>query len=215
MPYRIVPLVNGEYYHIYNRGVAKLPIFSQARNYSHFINTFLYYQFSDVPVRFSQFDPKIHSRLSQNRHVELICYCLMPNHFHFLVRQTQDNGITIFMSKLSNSYTRYYNIQYLRIGPLFQGEFKAVRVESQEQLIHLSRYIHINPITNYLVKNLSAYRWSSYREYIGLTSSNYFVKEAILNNFPSKEEYRRFTLDQVEYAKQLELIKHKALDFEE
>lgn len=91
----------------------------------------------------------------------------MPNHFHLLLQQIRDGGITEFISKLTNSYTRYFNIRNKRIGPLFQGEFKAVHVETDEQLIHLSRYIHLNPIVSYITKKLESYQWFSYLEYLG------------------------------------------------
>ena len=98
--------------------------------------------------------------------VDIGAYCLMPNHFHILLQQLQDNGISTFVRKLLNSYTRYFNTKNERIGPLFQGQFKAVRVESDEQLLHLTRYIHLNPLVGYVVKDLRNFEWSSYLDYI-------------------------------------------------
>ena len=135
----------------------------------------------------------------------------MPNHFHLLIKQLKDRGITEFLSKLSNSYTKFYNTKYKRIGPLFQGQFKAVLIESDEQLIHVSRYIHLNPIASYLTKDLNSYEWSSYREYTsnipGLCN-----KEEIMGFFNSPQKYEQFCLDQISYAQDLERIKHQLID---
>ena len=136
----------------------------------------------------------------------------MPNHFHFLIKQLKDGGITEFVSKLSNSYTKYYNTKYNRVGPLLQGEFKAVLIESDDQLIHVSRYIHLNPIASFLVKDLKNYRWSSYPEFTGEIKDGFCAKEEILSFFKSPKDYEKFVLDQVDYAQKLELIKHQLLE---
>ena len=129
MPGRITPLVNDEFYHIYNRGSEKRTIFQQPRDYKRFQQTFYYYQFPGPKLRFSNFAKEELFKTSfNNGMVEVICYCLMPNHFHFLIKQLKDNGISIFMSQLSNSYTKYFNTKYKRVGPLLQGAFKAVLV---------------------------------------------------------------------------------------
>ena len=142
MPGRITPLVSGEYYHIYNRGSEKRDIYTQPRDYTRFQKTFYYYQFSDPKPKFSQFKKSnLFKPLLNEKLVEIICYCLMPNHFHFLIKQLKEKGISIFLSQLSNSYTKYFNVKYGRIGPLLQGAFKAVRIETDEQFIHVSRYI--------------------------------------------------------------------------
>ncbi len=133
----------------------------------------------------------------------------MPNHFHFLLKQLKEGGITEFLSKLCNSYTKYFNTKYKRVGPLLQGEFKAVLVESDEQLLHLSRYIHLNPLVSYIVKNLDLYEWSSYEEYINSKSKGVCVKENVLSFFKSPASYKQFVLDQAEYGEKLELIKHQ------
>lgn len=135
----------------------------------------------------------------------------MPNHFHFLVRQIQDKGISIFMSQLTNSYTKYFNTKYKRVGPLFQGAFKAVRVVTDEQLVHLSRYIHLNPIVSLLTKSLMNYPWSSFFEYSGEASGFCSTKE-VLSFFPSKDAYKKFLEDQTEYGITLETIKHQIID---
>lgn len=135
----------------------------------------------------------------------------MPNHFHLLVKQTEENGISKFMAKFTNSYTKYFNTRYQRIGPLVQGVFKAVHVETDEQFIHLSRYIHLNPITGFLVKpdELQAYPWSSYPNY--LENPNDDQKE-IMNFFKSSNKYKEFVLAQIDHAKKLKEIEYLTID---
>lgn len=214
MPSRIIPFVNGEYYHILNRGVAQMQIFRDTTYYKHFLKTALYYQIEGPKPRFSLFAPTSNLLKNNQKIVDIVSYCLMPNHFHFLLSQKRDGGITEFFSKLSNSYTKYFNIRDKRIGPIFQGEFKAIHLETSEQLLHLSRYIHLNPLVNYLIKDLEIYRWSSYPEYIGNNNDNICSKEIVIFQFKSPEDYKKFVLDQEDYGKQLEFIKHQLIDIE-
>lgn len=216
MPYRITPLVNDQIYHVFNRGVAKLPIFTDKRDYNRFLETIYYYQFQGPKPQFSQLNRFKDFKFDKNKKiVEVFCYCLMPNHYHFLIKQIEDNGISEFISKLSNSYTKYFNTKYDRVGPLLQGQFKAVRIEYDEQLIHVSRYIHLNPIASFLVKDLKEYQWSSYPSYIGLQVDKICTSEFILSMFKTKQKYEQFVLDQVEYAQSLERIKYLLIDGED
>lgn len=213
MPSRIIPFVNDHFYHIYNRGNEKRPIFENQRDYQRFLKTLTYYQIKGPKPRFSKFPSLIVTKLDENiKLVEILAYCLMPNHFHLLLRQVRDKGVTEFLSNLSNSYTKYYNTKYNRVGHLFQGEFKAVIIESDEQLLHVSRYIHLNPVVSGIVKNLEQYKWSSYPEYINKNNQGFCVKEEILGHFKNPQDYQQFILDQVAYAQELESIKHQLID---
>lgn len=137
----------------------------------------------------------------------------MPNHFHLLLKQIEERGITTFVSKVTNSYTKYFNTKHKRIGPLMQGTFKAVRIEDDGQLIHVSRYIHLNPLIDYVVKNLRQYDFSSYPEFIGLRSG--FCKtHYVLDHFPSPQDYEKFVLDQEDYGRTLKDIERALLDVE-
>lgn len=175
----------------------------------------IYYSIEGPKPRFSVFTPTTTLLDTNKKIVDIICYCLMPNHFHFLLRQKRKGGITEFTSKLSNSYTKYINTKNNRVGHLLQGNFKAVHVGTNEQLLHLSRYIHLNSLVSYLVKDLDSYKWSSYSEYISLIDNAICDKKIILDQFKSKEEYRQFILDYENYGKQLEKIKHQLIDFED
>ncbi len=212
MPSRIFPFVNNQFYHIYNRGVEKRTIFENRSDRNRFIASMIYYQHEGPKPKFSNSTKRKALKNLGDKIVEISCYCLMPNHFHFLLKQSKDNGITEFISKLINSYTKYFNTRHDRIGPLFQGEFKAVLVESDEQLLHLSRYIHLNPLVAYLVKDLSLYEWSSYNEYMK-DQAGICSKEDILKFFgESPAKYLQFISDQEDYALQLAFIKHQILE---
>ena len=187
MPGRSTPLVNNEYYHIFNRGSDKRDVFLKPRDFSRFIQTLYYYQFSGPKPKFSMLskDTRLAFKGSEeSKLVEILCYCLMPNHCHFLVRQVKEDGIAKFVSQLFNSYTKYFNTKYQRVGALFQGVFKAVRIETDEQLVHVSRYIHLNPAVSQLDDNLINYPWSSLAEY--LEDERLCSTKEILEFFPSK-----------------------------
>lgn len=143
----------------------------------------------------------------------------MPNHFHFLLKQLTDNGISKFIGQFCNSYTRYFNTKHSRIGHVFQGVFKSVHVESQEQLIHLSRYIHLNPCVSSIVKKelLFDYPWSSYPNYLKGKSkgkSDIFEIDPVLSSFKSPQDYQQFVLNHADYARELELVKHLVIDMD-
>lgn len=140
-------LATGYYYHLYNRGVEKRDIFLGRRDYLRFLETLGYYRKTPLPMKLSDFRRgviKLKEIDNQTELVRILCYCLMPNHFHLLVQQMIDGGISQFLRKVSDSYTRYFNTKYERIGSLFQGSFKARLIETDEYLLHLSKYIHRN-----------------------------------------------------------------------
>lgn len=116
------------------------------------------------------------------------------------------------MRKFVNSYTKYYNIKFKRVGPLLQGQFKAIRIETDEQLVHVSRYIHLNPLSSFLVEDLDDYEWSSYREYINNSKFGICRKEDVLNLFKVPEDFKKFVLDRADYAQSLEIIKHQLIN---
>lgn len=127
--------------------------------------------------------------------VSILSYCLMSNHFHFLLKQETDLPITAFMLRLSTSYAKYFNIKYKEVGSLFQGRFKAKLVETDEYLLHLSRYIHRNPISTPGVE-LTYFPWSSYSAYIEGGKNDFVDPNYILGYFAHKDpqrDYRQFT----------------------
>lgn len=214
MAYQQTIFANGQIYHIVNRGVEKRTIFTDKRDYVRFIETIGYYIANNPPSRFSfRNRPLLVQHHASSPLVEVLCFCLMPNHFHLLVKQVEDKGITQFLSKLSNSYTKFFNTKRKRIGPLLQGSFKAVRIENDEQLIHVSRYIHLNPLIDYLVKDLKSYPYSSYPEYLNL-AQGFCKKDYILHHFPKISDYERFVLDQEDYGRTIKQMERQLLDLE-
>lgn len=213
MPYRITPLVNEQIYHIFNRGVEKRNVFTDTKEYTRFLEVIRYYQQIHPQIKFSQANREERENLSEGKLIEVVAYCLMPNHFHLLLKQLNDNGISTFIRRLINSYTRYFNTKNERIGPLFQGPFKAVGIESDEQLFHVTRYIHLNPLAGHLVKDLRSFKWSSYLEYLGLGNNRLCEKEKI-EQLISLKDYGYFVQSQSDYSRQIENIKHLMLDSE-
>ena len=223
MPYRTTIFVDDHVYHLVNRGVARSPIFKDVKDYQRALELMGFYKYAKPGLRFSHYNRLplrgrsdfLESLKKDNKPlVEILAFCLMPNHTHFLLRQRQDKGVPTFMKNLGDSYARYFNTKYDRIGGLFQAMFRAVMIESDEQLLHVSRYIHLNPASSCLIKpvDLPKFPWSSLGEYLGnrpafLTNSN-----PILGLLAGKEAYRQFVFDQADYQKELEKIKHLVLE---
>lgn len=136
----------------------------------------------------------------------------MPTHYHLLIKQNQHKGISFFMSQLQNSFTRFYNIKSLRTGPILLEKFKSKPIISEEQLKHISRYIHLNPFSGGLIKNISEiknYPYSSFPEYLKLSENNFCDSTVVLSFFGgNKKEYKDFVLNNAEYQKTLEYCKY-------
>lgn len=169
------------YYHIYNRGVAKQKIFLDEADYKKFLGYLkLYLTPFDLQGLSLKMSP---SRMLKNYtdEVKLISYCLMPNHFHLLVWQNNIDSINHFMRSLGTKFSMYFNRRYRRVGPVFQSTYKAVEVESEEQLIYLSKYIHRNPreiLPTGII--LEGYKYSSYLNYLSIINQNWIKSEDIL-----------------------------------
>lgn len=217
MPGRTTPLVTNEVYHVFNRGINRQPTFTNKREYQRAAESIRFYRFSPA-LSLSKFlrleNEKQHDALQLlEKHeplVRIFCYCLMPNHFHLLVKQAVDKGIAKFLSNLQNSYTRYFNTKHERDGALFLDQFKAVRIETDDQLLHVSRYIHLNPYTGYVVgsfTNLEKYSWSSLQDYFK-NHGTFVETDFILGFFRDRNDYRQFVFDQADYQRSLKEIEH-------
>lgn len=219
---RKVVFRNGEIYHVFNRGIDRRSIFTNKREFERAKQLIKFYRHKELPIRYSQVlqQPEVlrkklfESVYKSERLIDILSYCLMPNHFHFLVKQTKDNGVSKFASNFTNSYTKYFNTKSQRTGPIFEGVFKAVYVETDQQLIHLSRYIHLNPVSSSIIAEdmLNNYPWSSYSEYLSLSDDGIAEKELILGFFKSAGDYQNFVENQMGYAKELDSIKHLVLE---
>lgn len=214
MPCRKAILATGEFYHVLNRSLNRAPVFSNKRDIYNFLLCAKYYLSSSPPVKFSLY------RKNANKYqinltdpiVKVLAYCLMPNHFHFILFQNHDNGIRTYIQKLSNSYVHYINLKAERKGALFESTFKAIRIESEEQLIHLSRYIHLNPVTACLVERPQDYEYSSFSAYMGSESLIPLEPSLILSQFSNLDKYKNFVLARVDYQRRLDEIKHILLE---
>lgn len=222
MPYRTVPFISNQVYHVFNRSIACLPIFIEKSDYRRVLSLINYYRFSKPSLRFSHYKRLSAKQkmefeksfmVNESSMLEILAYCIMPNHFHFLLKPKVDNAVSDFMRNLQNSYSKYFNTKRKRTGSLFQFMFKAVRMETDQQLLHVSRYIHLNPVTSYLIeiKDLENYEWSSFKDYVFNTGS-FINKEMVLGSFKSSQEYEKFVFDQAEYQRELGRIKHLALE---
>lgn len=206
MGYRKEVIATGEIYHIFNRGVEKRPIVTNGYDCRRWVETIGYYQFAGVPSQFSL--KNLASADGLPKQIRILAYCLMPNHFHLLVEQLVDGGISTFMQRAMLSYSRYYNLRHDRVGPLMQGPYRIKRITTTELLAHVSRYFHLNPVVANIVREPEAYRWSSMNEYLGLSPSTICEPNLILNQFSSVEKYKTFVHDQIDYARSLDEVKH-------
>lgn len=171
---RSIVIAPSEYYHLYNRGVNKQSIFSEERDMTRFLFLILYLQSSKridnlgrkATDFFKTLSCDIETKeVAKNRNVELSGFCLMPNHFHLIVKEVEEGGIASYMQRVLNAYTKYWNIKYEKSGHLFQGPYKAVHISDDRQLLHLSAYIHRNPrdLAKWYDKE-RFYKWSSYQD---------------------------------------------------
>lgn len=166
----------GAIYHIYNHGNGQQDIFLEENDYRFYLK-----------------------RLAENlkkHHVSLICYALMPNHLHLVAKQETEEPIHKFISSLHTSYSMYFNKKHHRTGHLFQDRFKQVLVDSDEQLIHLSRYLHLNPVQAGLAEKPWKYFWSSYQEVMGSNPLSLCNKDILVGSMigltgMDKEDFTR------------------------
>ena len=188
---RKVPLVTGEYYHIYNRGVDKRVIFADHADLNRFFICLS--EFNSVEpvgsIYAKSFATK-KKKYNSKRLVDFIAYCLNPNHYHLLLYQVTDGGISEFLKRLNGGYTNYFNKKHKRVGSLFQGTFRSSHVDSNEYLLHLSAYINLN--NNEFLQIPSLPSKSSWGEYIGVEKEPICNTEIILSQFRSKHEYQEF-----------------------
>lgn len=218
MPGRKTAIQTDYYYHIFNRSINKEPIFTYKKCCHRAVSALEYYQHKNPPVKMSIYlsqgvdrQQDYNKLLYQSkRMVDIIAYCLMPNHYHLILKQLEDNGIRKFISLFQNSYTRYFNTKFKRNGHLFQGKYKAVYVEEDDQLLHLMRYIHLNPFTSSVVETkeeILNYPYSSLSEYLS-NSNGLCQKDIIRSFFKTKKTLLKFILDRADYQRNIEEIKH-------
>lgn len=164
--------MTGSYYHLYNRGVHREPIFREDANYFYLLRNLKTY--------------------SQQLRIQPIAYCLMPNHYHFLVRQDDKEPAGLLVQRLFNSYVKAYNERYAHHGTLFEGSYQCILVDNDEYLRHLCRYIHLNPVGAGLAQRPEDWPFSNYQEFIGQRRGTIVDPGFVRMQFTSPERYRAF-----------------------
>jgi len=240
MPSKRPQFITGEFYHIFNRGVEKRNIFQSISDYFRFI--FCIYELNNKGLI------KMRDRIEERKErkntgatrvinkeplVEVVVFCLMPNHYHLVLRQLVDGGISLFMKKVGDSYVGYFNEKYNRkgMGSLFQGRFKAIHIKNDNQLMNLICYIFTNPLElleknwkekglkdpKKAIKYLESYRWSSFLDCIGISNFPSVTKRDFIMEFfgsPTKikESVEDWILYKTEFKKGFEKIEDIILE---
>ena len=183
MPRRQNVFAAGDYYHIYNRGVHREKIFFSDENFLHCL--------------------RLLGKYANSYLVTVIVYCLMPNHYHLLLRQDGEVSLSKLVNVVFNAYVQALNRQLGRRGTLFEGRFKHVHVDEDEYVLHLCRYIHLNPVKAGLVSRPEDWIFSNYREWVGMRQGRLKDAEFISSYFACPEDYQRFVMEH-ELEKELE-----------
>ncbi|MDO8664416.1 MAG: transposase [Candidatus Liptonbacteria bacterium] len=209
-------IVAGKIYHVLNRGVDKRDIFLNDEDRLRFIHDL--FEFNDEnPLQNVTYNFKVIARPNIGREgklnrtprkllVEILAFCIMPNHYHLMLKPRSGGGVTKFMKRLNMGYARYFNEKYERSGALFEGRFKSVAVANEAHFLHLPYYIHFNPLDlaapgwrNREIKDyrktlnfLKKYRWSSHLDYLGIKNfPSITSREFLLDFFGGHKEYER------------------------
>lgn len=193
----------GEYYHVYNRGVAKMDIFREDEDYVYMLHL-LKRHLSEEP----SFDKNGREIKNYSSEIDLIAFCLMPNHYHFVVYLKEADGLERLMRSVMTSYSLYFNKKYARVGTLFQNHFLASRITDESYFWHISRYVHLNPV-EITGGQYADYPFSSYEYFMGNKSAEWVHPEYFVETEADRVQYRRFMDDYVERRDLLKAIEHQ------
>lgn len=215
---------NDEYYHIYNRGVDKRDVFNDEKDFKRFLIGMK--EFNRVDAIGSLYEKYLREKRANGGStsmikvkplflgkplVEIVAFCLNPNHYHLIVKQIADKGVEKFMQKLGTSYTMYFNGKYKRSGSLFQGRFKSIHIDSNEYLLHLSAYVN----KNYFIHGGSEKIWlySSELDYVGKRNGTLCYKNSVLDQFGNSfVEYEKFLNKSEDYFKERKELEKYVLE---
>ena len=205
------PLITGLYYHIYNRGVDKRDIFMDEHDLKRFILSVKEFNtiepvgsIKDLMLRKRENSDVGRPKRNPKPLVSIVCYCFNPNHFHFILKQEVDGGISEFFKRLLGGYTKYFNLIHKRNGALFQGRFKSNLIDDDAYFLKIRPYVNVNYAIHDIPKRKQHLIWASDREY---NSGNFdLVSETeakgILNFYGSKEEFKKECLDVISWIRE-------------
>lgn len=223
MPTRIQPFITDEIYHVFNKSSDHREIFKYSADNRELENILNYYRHVYTPIRYSRYkassqqrknEINIQFQIDTECLSDILAYCIMPTHYHLLLKQKTNSGISKYIGITQNAYTRYFNTKYHRKGHIFIHEFHAVLIKTEEQLKHVMRYIHLNPYSSRLLKNkeeVLTYPWSSIGSYIkNVKSANVQIETNLLMSCfqHNKERLKLFLMDHADYQQRLEYCKH-------
>ena len=206
--------IKGNIVHVCNKSIANYNIFTDEINSLRFLKTLIYYNNSSIKhclstyLRNKNIKEDILSINSKSL-VKVIAFCIMQDHYHLLLKILKDKILSKYISNIENSFSRYFNCKFNRKGPLWQSRFKSILVKNNNQLLHLTRYIHLNPTTSNLVDKPEKLTYSSYKEYTHDYYLKNFLRELTIGN---KNNYQKFCNDRIDYQRKLKLIKKHLLD---
>lgn len=204
----------GEIYHICNKSISSYSIFRKEEGPQRFLSSIAYYNkdhkhaYSTYLRKYKQFEYENIMSIS-DAYFNVLSYCIMPDHYHLLLAASHSADISRFIGNVENSYTRFYNMRNNRKGPLWQSEFRCSHITTNEQLLHVSRYIHLNPVTDNLVQDPRSWTYSSYTLYL---------QQEILNSLKqisirTPQSYEKFVLNNKDYQRRLKSIRNQLRDF--
>jgi len=199
-------LASNNIYHVFNRGVEKRTIFLDETDNLRFVNNLAIFNDKNAVLNAKYRIKEIETPDIREPLVDILAFCLMPNHFHLLLSQKEGDGISKFMNKIGVGYANYFNLKYERVGSLFQGAFKSVLIDKESQFLRIPFYIHLNPL-DLIIPNwrengvnkikkaidfLDSYKWSSHREYSGQPNFIGIINKQFKNDFfVDFESYKR------------------------
>ena len=173
--------IQGQYFHIYNHAINDELLFREDEDYIYFLEKF--------KLKLKKYPTSV------------FAYCLMPNHFHFLLRQDSNKPIYKIFNDLNNSYVPHYNFKYNRKGRLYRSTLKHINIKKDNYLIYLCQYIHYNPVKAGLVKKISRWKYSNYLEWIGFRNSLLFNNEILTKYYNNSKEYIKQIEEHEKYMK--------------
>jgi len=196
-------------YHIINKSIADFVIFNNDEEFLRMAMAIRYYR-SEKPImslsQFLKLAQPIYEK-GEPCSVNILAYCLMPTHIHLMIKENNDKMASKFINDTLNSYTRYFNMKHKRKGPLWEGKSKKNKINSDEQLLHTTRYIHLNPVTAYIVNKPEDWPYSSYREYMNKIDDKDRICKYSNEIDMDPSEYKRFAEEQIPYQRELAQIK--------